>query len=551
MPGRRQKAQASPNTRAQNPLPHGLGISLLAGIEEEASAAGTPSVAVLPSTPATTVHEQSTPGTSPGSTSPSPSVEPSVQNYDIAPQITREKLIVKLKIPASARPGGILTLGGDLPTEATTAEEQPSLTKPEIDVTQTSDRQLRSKKRKLEPNVSATKLETPNNVAPDAHEQGDAKAPAPKKRKSGAKASSTKVDKKVDPDFLGPNPKKMKSLAKVTKENKYGLMPGSSPFPEWKSPSEEQCQEVSDLLRTAHPNVQAEAPTSVPDPSLERMGCGDVPCVLDALFRTMLSGATQIERMPAVLGGLVEGYGVLQEGIGRGSINWNEVRLRSLEDLSHAIHGGGLGKKKAEYIKITLDMVVKENVERLKLNAENPEIQITDQKFISLEHLRGHSKEEAMKHLLQYPGIGVKTSACVVLFCLQKPCFAVDTHVYRMSKWLGWAPRNANVDDVFSHLEVRCPDNLKYGLHQLFIIHGKECVKCREQIKVGSDAWTEAPDCPLEGLLDRYDKGRVQEKLQVTKAVKVTTATKITKTLKVTKATNATNGDQEEEKQLS
>ncbi|KAI2637632.1 DNA glycosylase [Hypomontagnella submonticulosa] len=557
----RRKAQVRPSAGEWNPLPHGLGIPLLAAVDEESSAIGKPTAAASPSTPTTTTSEQSTPGTSPGSPSSSIFKQPGVRKGDTSPQNAGEKLIVTLKIPDGARLNGILTLGGNSRTKATTTEDQPPPTSPEINIAETGGRQLRPRKRKLEHGVSTTKLETPANEVRDV-EEGDAKAP--KKPKSRAKTGITGAEKNVDPDFLGPNPKKMKSLAKATKDNKYGLMPGLSPFPEWPGPSAEQCQEVFALLKTAHPNVQAQAPAEMPTPSLERMGCGDVPCVLDALFRTMLSGATQIERMASVLNGLVQGFGVLREGIGKGSIDWNKVRLAPAEDLHRAIHGGGLGTKKADYIKTILDMVSRENVERLKVNTEgksreqeSPEVQITDQKLISLEHLRGFSKDEAMKHLLQYPGIGVKTSACVILFCLQKPCLAVDTHVYRMSKWLGWVPRNANVDDVFSHLEVCCPDNLKYGLHQLFIIHGKECVKCRDQIKVGSEAWNEAPACPLESLLDRYDKGHVQEKPssppkapKAGKATKAMTAMTVKAATKAEEATEATEG-QEEEKQPS
>src|SRR5699024_4679701 len=105
------------------------------------------------------------------------------------------------------------------------------------------------------------------------------------------------------------------------------------------------------------------------------------------------------------------------------------------------------------------------------------------------------SKDDAMFEFVKYPGIGVKTAACVILFCLQRPCFAVDTHVFRLSKWLGWLPptedpepereadekqkvkktpkRRINEITAFSHLEVRVPEHLKYPLHQLFIRHGK------------------------------------------------------------------------------
>lgn len=113
------------------------------------------------------------------------------------------------------------------------------------------------------------------------------------------------------------------------------------------------------------------------------------------------------------------------------------------------------------------------------------------------------TKDEAMAKFVSYPGIGIKTAACVTLFCLRMPCFAVDTHVHKFCRWLGWVPENADPDNCFRHGDFMVPDHLKYGLHQLFIRHGQVCFKCRKATKPGTKDWKEAPDCPLEHLLDR------------------------------------------------
>ncbi|KAI5867803.1 DNA glycosylase [Durotheca rogersii] len=290
-----------------------------------------------------------------------------------------------------------------------------------------------------------------------------------------------------------------------------------------------------------HDDVRAQAPEVIPAPSLEVAGCGEVPSVLDALIRTVLSGATTFENADKMIKGLTKKFGVLTEGIGEGSIDWNNVRTSPIEDLVGAIRCGGLGNAKAKSIKGILDMVYQENIERREAylrekqtgeqadvfaaadktkGQKDLEILKTDKNILSLDHIHGLPADEAMRQFTKYPGVGVKTSACVILFCLQRPCFAVDTHVNKFSKWLGWAPEKATEDDVFSHLEVRCPDHLKYGLHQLFIRHGQTCEKCRRSTAEGTDSWRKLEECPLESLLNRYDKRQSKAKPKPPKKAK-------------------------------
>jgi hypothetical protein len=58
----------------------------------------------------------------------------------------------------------------------------------------------------------------------------------------------------------------------------------------------------------------------------------------------------------------------------------------------------------------------------------------------------------------------------------------VDTHVFRLSKLLGWVPTRATggIDRVRAqaHLELRIPAELKYSLHVLMVHHGRVCSGC-------------------------------------------------------------------------
>ncbi|RKU45367.1 hypothetical protein DL546_001534 [Coniochaeta pulveracea] len=338
--------------------------------------------------------------------------------------------------------------------------------------------------------------------------------------RQGRKAHRTTEDAKAT---VGETPKPVVALidqkVKVKRglSNKYGLTRGSTPYPHRHAiPTKDQSEEVHRLLTEMHGEVKQ--PTKAPAPSLDKAGCGEVPSVLDALLRTLISGNTLMANADAAVKRLAETYGILTEGVGAGSINWNAVRLSSLEKLINVIRPAGCPKLKGGHIKAILDMVYEEQKARAQAHLENKpvpggqnedegqkalEIEKVIEHYLSLDHMHAMTADEAITEFVRYPGIGVKTAACVVLFCLRIPCFAVDTHVHKFCVWLGWVPEKANELDTFNHGEFTVPDHLKYGLHQLFIRHGQQCFKCRKNTKPGTKAWENAPECPLEHLLDR------------------------------------------------
>ncbi|KPM45099.1 hypothetical protein AK830_g1469 [Neonectria ditissima] len=343
-----------------------------------------------------------------------------------------------------------------------------------------------------------------------------AKAPATQKRMVKQEIKEENVETTVKT--------KTRAAPKKTKDNPYGLTPGISPFPEWAAPSVADCKEVYSKLGKIH--GYAKAPDKIPAPSLEVSGCGEVPAVLDAMIRTRLSAHTSAANSNAAFKGLVTKFGVIKEGVGQGSVNWDKVRVAPVEDIVAAIKHGGLAQTKGRDIKAILGMVHEENkVRRDAFVAEKQtgkaadvigakektqgqkdlEILKAEKGILSLDHIHGMHPEEAMKELVKFPGIGVKTSSCVILFCLQQPSFAVDTHVHRLTGWLKWMPPKATRDQAFSHLEVRVPDDLKYGLHKLFVQHGRSCIRCRANTTEGTEEWNEA-ECPIEELVDRIGK---------------------------------------------
>lgn len=363
-------------------------------------------------------------------------------------------------------------------------------------------------------------------------EEIDKSATAKKSRTSKKVSKATPVkQEKVEDVVAKATTTNASSKKGKAKNDGYGLTPGLTPYPNYPHPTAEECEEVTRLLSKVHGNVQA--PKTIPAPSLEVSGCGEVPSVLDALIRTRLSAATSGTNSSRAFAGLVSKFGILKEGVGKGSVDWNKVRLADQKDIFEAIKSGGLADVKSKDIKKILQMVWEENQARREellstkkealgsadeaVDEKKSEVEKAEQNIVSLDHLHLLSNDDAFNALTKYPGIGPKTASCVLLFCLQRPSFAVDTHVFRLCSWLGWVPppgdpvglkpgakgvfAGATRNSTYAHCEVRVPDHLKYPLHQLLIKHGKSCPRCRAITGESSEGWEKG--CPIEHLVQR------------------------------------------------
>ncbi|KAI1733430.1 DNA glycosylase [Xylaria scruposa] len=144
-----------------------------------------------------------------------------------------------------------------------------------------------------------------------------------------------------------------------------------------------------------------------------------------------------------------------------GSDAWEAIVAGGQARLAKTIESGGLAVVKSKVILSILEQT------REKYGA------------YSLDHLFEASDEDAMREMIAFKGVGPKTASCVLLFCLRRPSFAVDTHVHRITGLLGWRPAAATRDQTHAHLDARIPDEDKYGLHVLIVRHGKDCAECR------------------------------------------------------------------------
>lgn len=377
-------------------------------------------------------------------------------------------------------------------------------------------------KREDDTDVPETHLPTPPSDRHDTKE-------TPARKRARKSDSSIKAEPTTEEAGLAVKSGILSPTA-AKKAKNYGLKPGETPYPNWVHPTPDECHEINRILSKVHGKVSK--PKAIAAPSLTSAGCGEVPSVLDALIRTRLSAATTNRNSSNAFQGLVKTFGTLKHGVGKNSVDWNKVRLADQKEVFEAIKCGGLANNKSRDIKAILESVYEENqarsadlkeAEDSKSNvgpagAENEEqaekeaeVERADNEVLSLDHLHLLSDEEATKKLVAYPGIGPKTASCVLLFCLRRDSFPVDTHVFRLAKWLGWVPPDdalekgeprVSRETCHAHCEVRVPADLKYALHQLLIKHGKTCPRCRAATGLGSERWNEG--CPIEKLVKRH-----------------------------------------------
>jgi hypothetical protein len=251
--------------------------------------------------------------------------------------------------------------------KAVKIEESPDATTKKAPVTPKSTKRAKKSAVKQE-DIN----ELPHNLGaipdlPVKDEEAESKASAKKPRKSATpkkSAKATKPKKEEVDDLVAKATTTTDASSKKSKAKTggYGLTPGHTPYPNYPHPTAEECEEVTRLLSKVHGKV--EAPKTIPAPSLEVSGCGEVPSVLDALIRTRLSAATSGTNSSRAFAGLVAKFGVLKEGIGKGSVDWNKVRQADQKEIFEAIKSGGLADVKSKDIKKILQMVWEENQAR-------------------------------------------------------------------------------------------------------------------------------------------------------------------------------------------
>eukprot|EP00040_Diaphanoeca_grandis_P026476 m.148363 g.148363 ORF g.148363 m.148363 type:complete len:380 (-) comp30588_c0_seq1:118-1257(-) len=198
--------------------------------------------------------------------------------------------------------------------------------------------------------------------------------------------------------------------------------------------------------------------------------------ILDALVGTILSqNTTDVQSS--------KGFAALKKAMP----SWDAIRVAKASKVEAIIKSCGLAEIKTARIQTILNVLKKERGK------------------CCLEYSRSFSEEDVKKELLRFNGVGPKTVACVLMFAMGRAEFPVDTHVWRISKQLGWVPKEASRETTYNHMNSRVPDDLKYDLHCLLVTHGKHCKTCA---KNGKPRKAPLGPCPLTTTADKINPKR-------------------------------------------
>jgi endonuclease-3 len=155
---------------------------------------------------------------------------------------------------------------------------------------------------------------------------------------------------------------------------------------------------------------------------------------------------------------------------------WEQVRDALLEEVEEAIRPGGISKVKSRRIQ-----------EILRAIGEP----------LDLDWLADAPVEEGRRYLMELPGVGRKTAACVLLFTFGLRDVPVDTHVARVGTRLRLLRPGAPFDELHDQMLAITPPGEELEFHLNLLRHGRRT------------CYAQRPDCP-ECALRRMCPGRLR-----------------------------------------
>ena len=142
----------------------------------------------------------------------------------------------------------------------------------------------------------------------------------------------------------------------------------------------------------------------------------------------------------------------------------------SLSEIEDAIKIAGLYRRRAKLIK-KISCIIMD-----KFNGD-------------LNSILNLSADEARKILISLPGVGNKTADVILLFKFNAKTFPIDTHINRVSKRIGIAPKNANYNITKQCLMNFFPENSYLEAHLLLIALGRKYCRALKPL---------CNDCPIK-----------------------------------------------------
>jgi len=134
---------------------------------------------------------------------------------------------------------------------------------------------------------------------------------------------------------------------------------------------------------------------------------------------------------------------------------WEKVLLADVKEVADAIRCGGLANQKAARIKQLLQEIKEE------------------QGDLDLSWMFEASAERTQEFMGKFHGVGPKTVSVVQMFFLGQPAFAVDVHIHRVTRRLGWVPPKSTPTRAQEILEQAMPPDVMLDLHINLIALGR------------------------------------------------------------------------------
>jgi endonuclease-3 len=158
----------------------------------------------------------------------------------------------------------------------------------------------------------------------------------------------------------------------------------------------------------------------------------------DTLLATLLSAQTTDVQVLRV-------YPVLRKRFPKLS----DLAKASVRDIEKCINSIGLYRTKAKAVKALAQKLIKEF---------------------------GGKVPSTMADLVTLPGVGRKTASVVLSFSFNKPAIAVDTHVFRIAKRLGWS-KGKNPKVVEQDLMALVPKKQWSEINRTMVPFGRDICK--------------------------------------------------------------------------
>lgn len=138
--------------------------------------------------------------------------------------------------------------------------------------------------------------------------------------------------------------------------------------------------------------------------------------------------------------------------------NWMSLARADVADIAKSISTIGLYRSKAKAIKGLAQKVLKDF---------------------------GGKVPRTMEELVTLPGVGRKTASCVLSYAFNVPAIAVDTHVFRITRRLGWT-KGKTPEKVEQDLKRLVPEKLWGETNRTMVQFGRDiciggtprCWKC-------------------------------------------------------------------------